>query len=125
MVVHVVQGAGAVVLAAVLFMIGAIAVRAHRTGGLRIAFYGDAILYKRTCARCTGGVQLRDAQGRWGPVPERIRAGVLRDERGQYAGLPQSDTRGCPSCNGMGFYLDAADHVRLPPARLPAQVHQR
>ncbi len=96
----------AVVLAAVIIMIAAIAVRARRMGGFRLAYYGSEVLYKRTCLKCTKGIQYQAADHSWGlALPSRA------------IGLPPAPHRECKSCNGMGFFLDAADAVTLPPAR--------
>ena len=96
----------AVVVAAVVLGIAAVAVRASRHGGFRLAFYGHDVLYKRTCEWCTKGLQYQAADRSWGPMTGH-----------RSPGLPAAPSRDCRSCNGMGFYLDAAEQVTLPPAR--------
>jgi hypothetical protein len=108
----------AAVAAAATFMLGAVIHRARRSGGFRLAFYGDAILHRRNCTRCTGGAQRLNDDGHWGPIPANARMDLQRDERGQYFGPPSALARNCPYCNGMGFHLDAESQVRLPPANV-------
>lgn len=97
----------AVVLAAVIVMIAAVVLRARSHGGLfRLAFYGHDVLYKRTCLNCSKGVQYQAADRSWGPAAGH-----------RSPGLPPAPSRDCPACTGMGFFLDAADAVTLPPAR--------
>lgn len=100
----VVETAFAAVLAAVIIMIAAVVLRARSHGGFRLAFYGQDILYKRTCLKCSAGIQYQAGDGSWGPAREPWAAG-----------LPTAPHRDCKACNGMGFFLDAAEHVTLPP----------
>ena len=103
----------AVVLAFVLAVL-AVALRVRRMGGVKLAYYGDAILYKRNCMKCSGGAQRLNDDGRWGPVPASVRMDLQRDDRGRYFGPPSALIRTCPHCTGMGFHLDAAEHATLP-----------